>query len=285
LSQGVTTVEIKSGYGLSYDDELKLLRAISAAAADFPGTVMATFLGAHAIPPEFAANRDDYIHLLCTQLIPEIAATRLATAVDVFCETIAFSLDETSRILEAAQRHGLGIKLHAEQLSASGAAKRGAMMGALSCDHLEYIDGQGAEAMAASGTVAVLLPGSYYMLRETQKPPTDLLRQHKVPMAVATDFNPGTSPVASLLTAANFSCILFGLTVSEAFYGITAAAAQAIGHKKPYGALLPGDSADLAIWESTSVAELISGLGQNLCVGVYARGHWCPTASLQGQTS
>lgn len=284
LNQGVTTVEIKSGYGLSYDEEIKILRAAKAAAQGYPGTVALTLLAAHAIPPEYDGNRSGYVDMICHDLIPAVARDQLADAVDIFCETIGFSLVETERIIKASQSAGLKVKLHAEQLSASGAARLGAQLGALSCDHLEYLDTEGAAALAASGTVAVLLPGAYYMLRESMRPPVDLLRQHGVPMAVATDFNPGTSPVASLLVAANMSCVLFGLTVAEAYLALTTHAARALGlaSQQPYGGLRSGDRADLAIWDASSVAQLFAQIGQTMCTGVYARGQWCPAHS-EGQ--
>jgi imidazolonepropionase len=274
LSQGVTTVEIKSGYGLGQAEELKILEAIGIAASTFPGDVHATLLAAHALPPEYDEDRQGYVRLVCQTLIPEVAAKGLADAVDVFCESIAFSLDETQLLLEAAKKSGLNFKLHAEQLSASGAAALGGRMAALSCDHLEYLDAEGADALAKGQTVAVLLPGAFFTMRESKKPPVQLLRDRGVAMAVATDFNPGTSPIASLLTAAHLACVTFGLTIDEAYAGITTCAARALRKEQSYGALMAGDPAHLAIWNATGIAELIQYIGQPFCHGVYANGHW-----------
>ena len=229
LAEGVTTVEIKSGYGLSEEAELKLLRVIGEIGENCPVDVAATFLGAHALPPEFLSDRAGYIRLLCERLIPQIAEQKLADAVDGFCEGIAFTPEEIAQVFDAARAHGLRVKLHADQLSNLHGAALAARFSALSADHLEYTDEAGAAAMAASGTVAVLLPGAFYSLRETQLPPVAALRAHGVRMAVATDLNPGTSPLNSLLLAMNMAATQFRLTVEECLLGVTRNAAAALG--------------------------------------------------------
>ena len=225
LAEGVTTVEIKSGYGLAQDAEVKQLEVARRLGRERPVRVRTTFLGAHATPPEFKGRSGDYIDEVVGPMLDEIAQKGLADAVDVFCEGIAFSLTETARVFEAAKAKGLAVKIHAEQLSNLGGAKLAATHGALSADHLEYLDEPGVVAMAAAGTVAVILPGAFYFLRETQKPPIALLRQHGVPIALATDANPGSSPLTSPLLVMNMACTLFRLTPEEALAGLTRHAA------------------------------------------------------------
>ncbi|MCB1369492.1 MAG: imidazolonepropionase [Rhodobacteraceae bacterium] len=261
MAEGVTTIEIKSGYGLDLETELKLLRVARRVADELPIRVSPTLLGAHALPPEFAGRSDDYITLVCEEMIPAAAEARLADAVDVFCESIAFSVAQCERVFEAAARHGLAIKGHTEQLSNLGGSAMAARHGALSVDHIEYLDEVGVAAMAASGTVATLLPGAFYFLRETQRPPIALLRQYDVPMAVATDVNPGTSPLASILLMMNMACTLFQLTPTEALRGITANGARALGLGDRVGTIAPGMQADLCLWEVEQPAELAYAFG------------------------
>jgi len=263
LAEGVTTVEIKSGYGLSADSELRILRAISALAAAREVDVAATFLGAHALPPEFADDRAGFIDLICDDLIPRVAEQKLADAVDGFCEGIAFTPAEIARVFTAARAHGLAVKLHADQLSNLHGAALAARFGALSADHLEYTDEAGAAAMAAAGTVAVILPGAFYTLRETQQPPIATFREHGVAMAVATDLNPGTSPLTSLLLAMNMAATQFRLTVEECLLGVTRHAATALGRSENIGTLEAGKACHLAIWDIERPAELVYRIGYN----------------------
>jgi imidazolonepropionase len=260
IAEGATTIEVKSGYGLDLDTERKQLRAARALAERRPVTIAATFLGAHALPPE-AAGADAYINLICTQMIPTVASEGLAEAVDAFCEGIGFSSGQTARVFEAARAHGLRVKLHADQLSNTHGAALAARFGALSADHLEYTDEAGVEAMAAAGVVAVLLPGAFYFLRETRRPPVELFRQHQVPVALATDCNPGTSPLTSLLLTMNMGATLFGLTVDECIAGVTREAARALGRLPDAGTLEAGKFCDLAIWEIDRPAELVYRMG------------------------
>jgi len=270
IAEGVTTVEIKSGYGLDLATERRQLAAARRLAQMRPIDVTTTFLGAHALPPEAEGDKAAYIDLVCRELIPAIAAEGLADAVDGFCETIAFSANEIARVFEAARAAGLPVKLHAEQLSNSGGAILAARYQALSADHLEYLDEPGAAAMADSGTVAVLLPGAYYFIRETQAPPVDLLRRYKVPIAVATDCNPGTSPLSSLLLAMNMAATLFRVTVEECLAGVTREAARALGQLSEVGTLEPGKWCNLAIWDIENPAELVYHIGFNpLCTRVW----------------
>jgi imidazolonepropionase len=248
LAEGLTTVEIKSGYGLSLADELKQLRAARRVASLVPVRVTTTLLAAHAVPPEFDGRADDYISHVCEAIIPAAVAEELADAVDVFCEHLAFSPAQCERVFVRACELGLPIKGHMEQLSNLGGSRLAAAHGALSVDHLEHLDDAGIEALAGAGTSAVLLPGAFYFLRETQLPPVEGLRRAGVPIAIATDLNPGTSPFASLRLMANMACILFGLTVEEAFAGITREAARALGLAGRRGMLASGMDADLAIW-------------------------------------
>ena len=262
LAEGVTTVEIKSGYGLDVATELKMLRAARALGEARPVSVLTSFLGAHAFPPEFKDDHAGYVRLVCEEMLPAVAAQGLADAVDGFCEGIAFSVAETEQVFEAAAAKGLPIKLHAEQLSNLGGAAMAARHGALSVDHIEYLDEPGVEAIAASGTVATLLPGAFYYLREKQAPPVALLRKHGVPIAVATDLNPGSSPVHSLLTTMNMAAVLFGLTPAEALAGATVNAARALG-LSDRGRIAPGLRADLALWDVVEPGELVYALGRN----------------------
>jgi imidazolonepropionase len=260
LYQGVTTIEVKSGYGLDMPTEIKMLEVARRLTEDHV-RVRTTFLGAHALPPEYKDRPDDYIDLVCDEMIPKIAELDLADAVDGFCENMAFSPAQIRRVFEAAKKYALPVKLHAEQLSNQGGAKLAAEFGALSADHLEYIDEDGVKAMAKAGTVAVLLPGAFYYLKETQKPPVDLFRKYGVPMALATDCNPGSSPITSPLLILNMACTLFGFTPEEALAGMTRVGAQALGLKTETGTLEMGKSADLAIWGIEHPAELCYWVG------------------------
>ena len=262
-AEGVTTVEIKSGYGLEAGAEAKMLRVARSLGNALPVTVRTTFLGAHALPPEFDGRADAYIDEVCERMLPEIARARLADAVDAFCERIGFSAGQTERVFEAARRLALPVKLHAEQLSNQGGAQLAARYGALSADHIEYAEEEDVAAMARAGTVAVLLPGAFYFLRETRVPPIDLLRRHGVVMAVATDCNPGTSPMTSLLLALNMACTLFRLTPQEALAGATREAARALGLARDAGTLEAGKAADFALWSVERPAELAYGIGVN----------------------
>jgi imidazolonepropionase len=262
LADGVCAIEIKSGYGLSLEHERKQLRVARRLGADHGLAVRTTFLGAHALPPEYAGRSSDYIDRVCREMMPALAAEGLVDAVDVFCERIAFSLEETERVFQAAQALGLPVKLHAEQLSDMGGAALAARYGALSCDHVEHLSAEGIAAMRAAGSVAVLLPGAFYTLRDTQLPPVEALRAAGVPMAVSTDHNPGTSPTLSLLLMANMACTLFRLTVPEALAGVTRHAARALGLQDTHGALHVGRPANFVLWNVGEVAELTCGFGQ-----------------------
>ena len=263
IAEGVTTVEIKSGYGLSAEDETKLLQAARDLGRQRPVGVSTSFLGAHAVPPEFSGRADDYVTLVCETMIPAIAEAGLADAVDGFCESIAFSPAQIRRVFEAARRHGLPVKLHAEQLSNQHGAALAAEFGALSADHLEHLDEDGVAAMAKAGTTAVLLPGAYYFTRETKPPPIEALRRHQVPMALATDCNPGTSPLTSPLLAMNMAATLFRLTVPECIAGFTREAAGALGILDRVGTLEAGKYCDLAVWNIEHPAELVYRMGLN----------------------
>lgn len=259
--EGVTTVEIKSGYGLVLEHERKALQVARSLADSQPVDVRTTFLGAHAVPPEFAGRADDYLEEVL-RMLPVLHAEGLVDAVDAFCERLAFSPAQTRRVLEAARALGLPVKLHAEQLSDSGGAQLAAEFGALSCDHLEWLSTQGAAAMAQAGTVAVLLPGAFYFLRETRVPPVDLLREYKVPLAVSTDCNPGSSPCTSPLLMLNMACTLFRLTPEEALAGMTRHAARALG-LADRGVLAPGLRADFVLWDVAHPAQLSYAMGAN----------------------
>ena len=261
LAEGVTTLEVKSGYGLERDAELRMLRAARRLACERRVRVRTSYLGAHAWPPG-ETDRAAYLDQVC-QTVAELGSSGLADAVDAFCEGIAFSPEETARVFEAARRAGLPVKLHADQLSDLGGAALAARHDALSADHLEYTSDAGAVAMAAVGTVAVLLPGAYYFIRETQLPPIDAFRRHGVPMAIATDCNPGSSPLTSLLLAMNMAATLFRLTVDEIVAGVTREAARALGMSAEVGTLTPGKWCDLAIWDIERPAELVYRIGYN----------------------
>jgi len=261
MREGVTTIEIKSGYGLSLEHERKTLRAARSLGEREPVEVRTTFLGAHALPPEFSGRPDDYIDEVL-RMLPLLHEQGLVDAVDAFCERIAFSPAQTERVFQAAQQLGLPVKLHAEQLSDSGGAVLAARFRALSCDHLEWLGEEGAAAMASAGSVAVLLPGAFYFLRETRLPPVALLRRHGVPMAVSTDCNPGSSPCTSLLLMLNMACTLFRLTPEEALAGVTRNAAQALG-LKDRGVLAPGLRADFVVWNVQRPAQLAYAMGFN----------------------
>ncbi|WP_414475256.1 imidazolonepropionase [Microvirga sp. M2] len=263
IAEGCTTLEIKSGYGLDLETEARMLRAARRLGRERPVTVVTTFLGAHALPPEANGDKDAYVDTVCREMLPAIAREGLADAVDAFCEGIAFSPEQTARVFETARTHGLKIKLHADQLSNLHGAKLAAGFGALSADHLEYTDDEGAGAMAQAGTVAVLLPGAFYTLRETRLPPVDAFRRHGTRIALATDCNPGTSPLTSLLVAMNMGATLFRLTVEECIAGVTREAARALGKLDEIGTLEPGKACDLAIWDIERPAELVYRLGFN----------------------
>jgi imidazolonepropionase len=263
IAEGLTTIEIKSGYGLSLDDELKSLRAARALADARQVSVTTTFLGAHALPPEFAGDPDGYVDLVCREMIPAVAAEGLADAVDAFCEGIGFTPAQTRRVFEAAREHGLPVKLHAEQLSNLNGAALAAEFGALSADHLEHLDAAGIAAMAKAGTTAVLLPGAFYFVRETKLPPIQALRDAGVALALATDCNPGTSPLTSLLLTMNMAATLFRMTVDECLAGVTREAARALGLQESVGALEAGKACDLAIWDIERPAELVYRMGFN----------------------
>ncbi|ESX97656.1 imidazolonepropionase [Mesorhizobium sp. LNJC405B00] len=263
MAEGVTTVEVKSGYGLDLENEQKSLRAARQLDKQRPVTVRTTFLGAHALPPEAKGDKDAFVDLVANTILPAIAAGGLADAVDGFCEGIAFSPEQIARVFDKAKALGLPVKLHADQLSNLHGAELAARYGALSADHLEYTDEAGAAAMAKAGTVATILPGAYYFIRETRKPPVGLFRRHGVKMAVATDNNPGTSPLTSLLLTMNMAATLFGLTVEECLAGTTREAARALGLLGQTGTLEAGKSADLAIWDIERPAELVYRMGFN----------------------
>lgn len=272
LNEGVCALEIKSGYGLNLDTERKQLRVARRLGEAFGVTVKTTFLGAHALPPEFAGRSPAYIERVCEDMMPALAAEGLIDAVDVFCETIGFSLDETEQVLQTAQRLGLPVKLHAEQLSDMGGSALAARYGALSCDHIEHLSVDGIAAMKASGTVAVLLPGAYYFLRDTHLPPIQALRDAGVPMAVATDHNPGTSPALSLLLMLNMASTLFRLTVPEAIAGVTHYAAKALGLRQSHGRIAVGMPANFVLWPLGELAELVYWLGQRPACRVVRQG-------------
>ncbi len=283
LAEGVTTIEVKSGYGLTFDAEAKMLRVARRAGELLPVSVATTFLGAHALPPEYAGRADDYIDHICHQMLPQLAALGLVDAVDAFCERIGFSHQQTERVFEAARKHGLPVKLHAEQLSDQRGAELVARFSGLSADHLEHLTPAGIAAMAAAGTVAVLLPGAYYFLRDTTPPPVAALRAAGVPMAVATDCNPGTSPMTSLLLALNMACTLWRLTPQEALAGATIHAARALGRHADIGSLEVGKRADFALWEIARPADLSYAIGFNPCRGVVNAGVLrAPVVSLPG---
>ncbi|CDG81266.1 imidazolonepropionase [Janthinobacterium agaricidamnosum] len=274
LAEGVTTLEIKSGYGLSLESEAKMLRVARQVAGLLPVTVSTSFLGAHALPPEYAGRADDYITLVCEVMLPVLVRDGLVDAVDAFCERIGFSAAQTERVFRAAQQLGIPVKLHAEQLSDQGGSALVASYGGWSADHLEYLSDAGIAAMARHGTVAVLLPGAYYFLRETRQPPVAALRAAGVPIALSTDCNPGTSPLTSLLLTMNLACTLWRLRPQEALAGCTVHAARALGLQHETGTLEVGKRADFALWKIARPADLSYAIGLNPCRGVMHGGVW-----------
>ena len=270
--QGVTTVEITSGYGLDLDNETKMLNVAGELAKQLPVTIRRTFLGAHALPTEFTNDADGYIDLVCDEMIPTIVKKKLADSVDVFCENIGFNLAQTERVFSAAKKHNLAIKVHAEQLSDLGGTALAAQFKALSSDHVEFLSEEGVKAMSAANMTAVLLPGAFYFLRETQIPPIELLRKHGVAMAIATDVNPGSSPICSLQLMLNMACTLFKLTPSEALAGVTCNAAKALGLSANKGQLSVGFDADIAVWDISQPAELCYQFGVNPLSGLIQNG-------------
>jgi len=263
VAEGVTTLEIKSGYGLDLANEQKSLRAARCIGDLRPLSVTTTFLGAHALPPEAAGDKDAYIARVCDEMLPAVASAGLADAVDAFCEGIAFTPEQVARVFDKAKSLGLPVKLHAEQLSRLGGAELAARYHALSADHLKHADEAGIIALAKAGVVAVLLPGAFYFVRETHKPPVELMRRHGVKLAIASDSNPGTSPLTSLLLAMNMAATLFRLTVEECVAGVTREAARALGRLDDRGTLEPGKWCDLAIWDIERPAELVYRIGFN----------------------
>jgi imidazolonepropionase len=280
MSEGVTTIEVKSGYGLELDSERRLLEVARDLGTELPVSIKKTFLGLHALPREYAADRQGFVRKVSGPWLESLAAAGLVDAVDAFCENIAFSTQETAQLLRAAKRLGLPAHVHAGQLSDMGAAELAAEWGALSADHLEYLSAAGARSLAAAGTVAVLLPTAYFTLRQTTPPPVDLLREAGVALAVATDCNPGSSPCTSILLALNMACTLFGLTPQEALSGVTRHAARALGALADIGTLEVGKRADVAFWRIDRPAELCYGLGANPCVNVLQAGELRTPAAL-----
>ena len=274
LASGVTSVEVKSGYGLTLQDEIKMLRAAKALEQERKVKITTTLLAAHALPPEFKDRADDYIQHICDDIIPLVAEEKLATSVDVFCESIGFNLAQTERVFEAAKKHGLHVKGHTEQLSDLGGTTLTAKYNGLSADHIEYLDEIGVRSLANSSTVATLLPGAFYFLRETQFPPIELLRAHKVPMAIATDINPGTSPFADLTLMLNMACTLFRLTPQEALRGVTQNAAKALGYGESRGVIEVGYDADFSIWDIEHPADLSYQVGAKRLVGRIVNGEY-----------
>lgn len=271
-AEGVTTVEIKSGYGLATESELKMLRVARRLGRELDLDVVTTLLGAHALPPEYEGRQKEYVELVCREMIPAAAEAKLADAVDAFCERIAFTPEETAAVFEAARERGLPVKLHADQLSDLGGGALAARFAALSADHLEYSSEASIAAMAQAGTVAVLLPGAFYFLGERRLPPIEALRRHRVPIALASDCNPGSSPALSLLLMLNLAATLFRLTPEEALLGITRHAATALGLGRDRGRLALGMKADFALWDIEHPAELAYWIGRNPCAGVVRNG-------------
>jgi len=272
LNEGVTTIEIKSGYGLTLSDELKMLKVARRLGQQFPVQVITSFLGAHATPPEYSGDNDAYIDNVCQEMIPAIAASGLADCVDAFCENIAFSRDQIETVFKTAQQHKLTIKLHAEQLSNQKGAVMAAQMGALSVDHIEYLSPEDVAVLKENNTVAVLLPGAFYFLGETKLPPIEALRQHSVPIAIASDSNPGSSPVSSLILMLNMACTLFKLTPEESLAGVTRNAAKALGIDADVGTIEVGKVANLVLWELQNPAQLSYVIGGNPCKMVMYKG-------------
>ena len=271
-SFGVTTVEVKSGYGLDVETELRMLHVARRLDVEHPVAVRTTFLGAHALAPEYTDDRSGYIDLICETVIPRVMDEGLADGIDAFCEGIAFTPQECERVFAVGTQHGLPIRVHADQLSDSGGAALAARVGALSADHLEYASEAGIKAMAKSGTSAVLLPGAFYFLGEDQVPPVDALRLHGVSMAIATDLNPGSSPINSPLTAMNMACVLFGLSPEEALCGMTRNAAKVLGMSGDRGVLSAGFCADMVLWDIDHPSELSYWIGANPCDAVVQAG-------------
>lgn len=263
MAEGVTTIECKSGYGLNLDAERKQLAIAKQLGENFPVEVVKTLLSAHTTPPEYQHHADDYIDVVCEEILPTLHSEGLVDAVDVFCESVGFSLVQSEKIFQAATALGIPVKGHTEQLSNLGGSALVASYNGLSADHIEYLDEAGVMAMQQSHTVATLLPLAYYFLQETQSPPIALLRKHKVPMAVATDFNPGTAPMASLRLAMNMACVQFGLTPTEAWLGVTKHAAKALGIEKTHGQIATGYVANLAVWDVERPVDVIYELGRN----------------------
>ncbi|EHH3737830.1 imidazolonepropionase [Vibrio parahaemolyticus] len=274
LASGVTSVEVKSGYGLTLKDELKMLRAAKALEQERKVKITTTLLAAHALPPEFEGRADDYIEHICQEIIPIVAEENLATSVDVFCESIGFNLEQTEKVFATAKQYGLHVKGHTEQLSNLGGTELTARYGGLSADHIEYLDEDGVVALSKSDTVATLLPGAFYFLRETQLPPIELLRKYHVPMAIATDVNPGTSPFSDLTLMMNMACTLFRLTPQEALRGVTQHAAQALGYTNSRGVIKTGFDADFAIWDIEHPADLSYQVGAKRLVGRIVNGEY-----------
>ncbi|WP_442783919.1 imidazolonepropionase [Collimonas fungivorans] len=283
LAEGVTTIEIKSGYGLDLHTERKMLRVARRLDASYPVTVYTTFLGAHALPPEYQGRADDYIRLVCDQMLPALHAEGLIDAVDVFCENIGFSVAQSEQVFIAAGKLGLPVKMHADQLSNIGATQLAARYKALSVDHLEHLNEADVVEMQQNGTVAVLLPGAYYFIRETKQPPLELLRRYRIPVAISTDSNPGTSPSTSLLLMLNMSCTLFRMTVAEALMGVSANAALALGKADRHGLLAAGRAADFVLWSVESLAELAYWSGLNPCSAIVRGGRFSTVFSTESR--
>lgn len=263
IREGVTTIEMKSGYGLDFDSEEKQLLVAKQLSAAYPIDVSSTLLSAHTVPPEYKDKPDEYIELICTKIMPELWSKGLFEAVDVFCESVGFSLEQSEKLFSAAKKLGIPVKGHVEQLSNLGGSELVASYKGLSVDHIEYLDLKGIQALKRSGTVAVLLPGAFYFLRETKLPPIELLREHQVPMAISTDFNPGTSPFASLRMVMNMAAVLFRLTPEEIWAGVTRYAAQALGREQSHGQLRAGFQADFVVWNAKDPVEMIYEQGSN----------------------
>jgi imidazolonepropionase len=274
--EGVTCIEVKSGYGLDLHTEIKMLEVAQEIADHLPLTIVTTYLGAHALPLEYLTKPNEYIDFICDHVIPVIADRKLATSVDVFCESIGFNLAQCQQVFEAAKSHKLNIKAHAEQLSDSKGAKLAAKFGALSVDHIEYLAPCDVPAIKHADSVAVLLPGAFYCLNETQKPPVASLRENNIPIAIATDLNPGSSPIASLLTVMNMACVLFGLTPQEALFGVTVNAAKALGMTNK-GCIDQGMDADLCLWEISHPSALSYGINQHRPIAKWIGGSMVPT--------
>jgi imidazolonepropionase len=272
LREGVTALEIKSGYGLDLNTELTMLKVARRLSKHYGIPIQNTLLSAHAVPPEFEGNADGYVRYICETILPKAVALSLVDAVDVFCESIGFTVQQTETLFKAAKKYRLPVKMHAEQLTNQGGSLLAAQYSALSVDHLEYLDEKSIQALAKSKTVAVLLPGAFYCLRETQKPPIDLLRRYKIPMAIATDTNPGTSPMPSILLMMNMAATLFGLTLDEIFAGVTKHAARALGMSTTQGNLLLGMPANFAVWEIAHPRDLIYSIQHNRCKMIIRQG-------------